>query len=509
MARPGTRGPRQRAARLRRAAGLRREARGRRAAQRRRALTASAAAEFNRAALMVRPAAAAARQPAGHTPPGPFRPGVWRSPLRGLWLTSVLGVVLLAGLTILAVTGLLSYAAYDPLLPGNDQTPGAGLLRFYMFSWPTHPSWLYRVDQGVHITLGLALLPVVLAKLWSVLPRLFAWPPVRSLAQILERVSLIMLVGGVLFEFATGILNIQNYYVFPFSFYTAHLYGAWVFIAGFVIHVALKFPRMVTGLRSRSLRRELRTPLAETTPEEMDTAEPGTVEPGTGGPGGGDLRAAHPRTVEGLRAAHPRAPTISRRGLLASIGGASLTLAGLVVGQSIGGWTRRTSLFGPRGLSATAPHYLPVNRTAASIGLTAADVGPGYRLTLIGARTVALTQAELLRLPQHAVELPIACVEGWSVAARWTGVRLADLARLAGMPAPAGAQVDSIQQVGAFKSAVLSAGQVANPQSLLAVTVNGHVLPWDHGYPARTIIPNAPGVHNTKWVSKITFLKQV
>ena len=125
----------------------------------------------------------------------------------------------------------------------------------------------------------------------------------------------------------------------------------------------------------------------------------------------------------------------------------------------------------------TAPHYLPVNRTAASIGLTAADVGPGYRSTLIGARTVTLTQAELLRLPQHAVELPIACVEGWSVAARWTGVRLADLARLAGMPALAGAQVDSIQQVGAFKSAVLSAGQVADPQSLLAVTVNGHVLP--------------------------------
>jgi DMSO/TMAO reductase YedYZ molybdopterin-dependent catalytic subunit len=510
MARAGTRGPRRpRAARLRRAAQIHRDARKRRTALRRRALAASAAAEYRRAAALVRRAADAARHPAAHPPPGPFRPGTWRSPLRGLWLTSILAVVLLPGLTILAVTGLLSYAAYDPLLPGNDQTPGAGLLRFYMFSWPTHPSWLYRVDQGVHITLGLALLPVVLAKLWSVLPRLFAWPPVRSLAQILERVSLIMLVGGVLFEFATGILNIQNYYVFPFSFYTAHLYGAWVFIAGFVIHVALKFPRMVTGLRSRSLRRELRTPLAETTPEEMDTAEPDTVEPGTEGPGGGGLRAAHPRTVEGLRAAHPRAPTISRRGLLAAIGGASLTLAGLVVGQSIGGWTRRTSLFGPRGLSATAPHYLPVNRTAASIGLTAADVGPGYRLTLIGARTVTLTQAELLRLPQHAVELPIACVEGWSVAARWTGVRLADLARLAGMPAPAGAQVDSIQQVGAFKSAVLSAGQVANPLSLLAVTVNGHVLPWDHGYPARTIIPNAPGVHNTKWVSKITFLKQV
>ena len=57
------------------------------------------------------------------------------------------------------------------------------------------------------------------------------------------------------------------------------------------------------------------------------------------------------------------------------------------------------------------------------------------------------------------MELPIACVEGWSVSARWTGVRLADLARLAGMPEPAAAQVESIQQVGAFKSAVLSAAR--------------------------------------------------
>jgi DMSO/TMAO reductase YedYZ molybdopterin-dependent catalytic subunit len=480
----GLKEPRQRATQLGRAA--RRAARRQRAARRRRvfaAFAASAAAARARAATLARRAAGATRHPAAHPPPGPFRPGAWRSPLRGLWLTSVLAAVLLAGLTILTVTGLLSYAAYDPLLPGNDQTPGAGLLRFYLFAWPTHPSWLYRVDQGVHITLGLALVPVLLAKLWSVLPRLFAWPPVRSLAQVLERLSLIMLVGGVLFEFATGILNIQNYYVFPFSFYTAHLYGAWVFIAGFVIHVTLKFPRMVRGLRSRRLLRELRIPLAGTAPEDPDPA--------------------------GLRAARPAAPTISRRGLLAAVGGASLTLVGLVVGQSIGSLSRRTALFGPRGLSATAPHYLPVNRTAASIGLTAADVGPAYRLTLAGTRTVTLALEQLLALPQHAVELPIACVEGWSVSCRWTGVRLADLARLAGMPAPAAARVESIQQVGSFRAAVLSAGQVADPQALLAVTVNGHVLPWDHGYPARTIIPGAPGVHNTKWVSKITFLKQV
>jgi len=448
---------------------------GRAAHAARRAMTAvrgAAARRGNPAALL--------RAVVSRPPPGPlFKPGLWRSPLRGQWLTSLLGLVLLCGLPIVAVTGLLSYAAYDPRLPGNDETPGAPLLKFFLFSWPTHPTWLYRVDQAIHITLGLALLPVVLAKLWSVLPKLFSWPPARSPAHALERLSLVMIVGGVLFEGVTGILNIQNFYIVP-SFYTAHLYGGWVFLAGLITHVILKFPRMRAGLRSRSLRRELRTPLARTRPEDPDPA--------------------------GLRAPAPAAPTLSRRGLLAAVGGASLMLAGLEVGQSIGGWTRWTALFGPRGLSVAQSGTLPVNRTAASIGLNDADVGEAYRLTLTGARTVTLTREQVLALPQHSVVLPIACVEGWSAAASWTGVRLADLAQLAGISRPTLARVESIESVGSFRRADLAGAQVSDPRSLLALRVNGADLSRDHGYPARTIIPNAPGVHNTKWVNKITFM---
>ena len=117
-------------------------------------------------------------------PPGPFRRSFWRSPIRGPWLTSVLGLVLLASIPVVFVTGLLSYAAYNPdLSPVNDLTPGKGLLGFYLFSWPTHPVWLYRLSQGVHVTLGLALESILLFKLWSVLPKLFEWPPLRSPAQ--------------------------------------------------------------------------------------------------------------------------------------------------------------------------------------------------------------------------------------------------------------------------------------------------------------------------------------
>ena len=202
-------------------------------------------------------------------PPGVKAIPRWRSPLRGLWLTSVFGSVLLATLPIVIITGLLSYIAYGPQF--GQAIPGdVGWLKLPTFDWPTDPSWLYRLNQGLHVGLGLILIPIVLAKLWSVIPRLFAWPPSRSIAQVLERISLLMLVGGILFEIITGVLNIQYDYIFGFSFYTAHYYGAWVFIAGFLIHIAIKIPRMWTGLRSMSMRDVLRTNRADTTPEPFE-----------------------------------------------------------------------------------------------------------------------------------------------------------------------------------------------------------------------------------------------
>jgi DMSO/TMAO reductase YedYZ molybdopterin-dependent catalytic subunit len=118
----------------------------------------------------------------------------------------MLGSVLLVTLPIVILTGLLSYSAYAPQL-GQAIPVDVGWLRLPVFDWPTDPSWLYRLTQGVHVGLGLVLIPVVLAKLWSVMPRLFRWPPATSTAQLLERVSLIMLVGGILFEIVTGVLN--------------------------------------------------------------------------------------------------------------------------------------------------------------------------------------------------------------------------------------------------------------------------------------------------------------
>ncbi len=419
-------------------------------------------------------------------PPGPFRRSFWRSPVRGPWLTSVLGLVLLASIPVLFATGLLSYAAYNPdLSPVNDLTPGKGPLGFYLFSWPTHPVWLYQLNQGVHVTLGVTLVPVLLFKLWSVLPKLFEWPPLRSPAHLLERGSLFLLVGGAVFEFATGILNIQTWYKFPGSFYPLHFYGGWVFIAGLIMHVAVKLPVMVRALRSRSFRQEMRTGLAQTRPEPPEAGY--------------------------LVATEPAEPTISRRGMLAFAGAGSALVALLTVGQSAGGPLRRLALLAPRGQDPGRPDDFQVNQTAASAGIRQAQAGDSWRLAVAGDRRpgrppVTLSRGDLLGMEQHTASLPIACVEGWSTDNQaWAGVRLRDLARLAGVNRPSSALVQSIERGGAFSQVVLSAGQVANPDSLLALRVNGSDLTPDHGYPARVILPASPGVHNTKWVASVTF----
>ncbi|RJO70164.1 hypothetical protein D5S18_29475 [Nocardia panacis] len=406
----------------------------------------------------------------------------WRSPLRGPWLTSVFGSVLLVGLSIVVLTGLLSYIAYGPQLGQAIPSPVRGL-GLPTFDWPTRPSWLYRLTQGLHVGMGLALVPVVAAKLWSVIPRLFARPPVRSVAEAIERVSLVLLVGGVLFEIATGILNIQYDYIFGFSFYTAHYFGAWVFIAGFVAHVAIKLPRMITALRSRSLWAVLRTSRADTEPEPAD--------------------------ADGLVATDPAEPTMSRRGALALVGGGVLFVVVLSAGQTLGGFTRRAALLLPRGGGeGHDANDFQINRTAAAARIATADVDDSWTLSLLGGpAAVRLGRGELLAMPQHVARLPIACVEGWSTVQTWTGVRLSDLARHAGVEQPLSAVVTSLERDGAFNRALLQANQVLDSDALLALRVNGADLSLDHGYPARIIVPAMPGVHNTKWVSSIEFRK--
>jgi DMSO/TMAO reductase YedYZ molybdopterin-dependent catalytic subunit len=390
----------------------------------------------------------------------PFRPEFWKSPLRGRGLTALLGSILLVLVTLVAVTGFLSHAAYQPDLGRNALVdPDVPFTTF--FDWPTGPSWLYALTQGIHVNAGLVTIPVVLAKLWSVIPRLFQWPPARTPAEGIERAAVALLVASTGFLLATGVANIQYWYVFDFDFVKAHYYAAVVFVAALAVHLVVKIPVVVRVYRTR---REL----------------------------AGD---------DHLVAPAPDPATISRRGLLAAVGGGSLALLVANVGESIGGPLRATAFLAPRRSGG-----FPVNKTAAGAKVTEGMVGASYRLVLRGGpRELRLSRDELLALPQVTHALTLGCVEGWSTRQTWTGIPLAELARRAGIADPRELLVESLQPAGILRQATLAAGQVADSRSLLALRVNREELTMDHGYPARIIVPGLPGVHNTKWVAALTF----
>jgi hypothetical protein len=252
------------------------------------------------------------------------------------------------------------------------------------------------------------------------------------------------------------------------------------------LHVCVKLPVVVRAYRERGWLRPLRENLLGT--------------------------RAEPAAAGGLAPVAPAAPTLSRRGFMGIVGGASLTLLVLNLGETVGGPLRRLALLAPRGrLFGTGPNDFQVNRTAASVGVGESLIGPSWRLSVVhrAGRTVSLSRSQLMAMPQHTYELPIACVEGWSTTQRWTGVRVSDLAALVGAPSDALVHVESIQPAGPFRHADLSAAQVRDPRTLLALCVNGVALSADHGYPARLVLPDQPGVHCTKWVGSMTFYATV
>lgn len=366
------------------------------------------------------------------------RPGGFTSPLRSARLTSHLGLALAVAFALCFATGLLSHLVQHP--------PS-------WFWWPSRPVGLYRVSQGVHVVTGLAAVPLLGAKLWSVYPRLFAWPPVRSLAHAVERASIAVLVAASLFQLVSGVLNVSRWYApMPFFFTAGHYWVAWLAVGAVLCHVGVQLP---------VIRRALREP-------SVDRFD------------------------------------VSRRRLLATVGAAAGVITVATAGQTVG-WLSGVSVLAPR-VPTTGPQGLPVNKTALGAGVSERALDPAYQLIVsAGSRQVALTLDQLHALPQHTAVLPITCVEGWSADATWTGVRLRDLVMLVGGdPANAEVDVESLETHGRYRRSTVAAPHTRDPSTLVALGVNGARLHPDHGYPARLIAPNRPGVLQTKWIARLT-----
>eukprot|EP00980_Cylindrotheca_fusiformis_P014432 scaffold3844_cov105-Cylindrotheca_fusiformis.AAC.8 len=94
--------------------------------------------------------------------------------------------------------------------------------------------------------------------------------------------------------------------------------------------------------------------------------------------------------------------------------------------------------------------------------------------------------------------------------AKWTGVRLSDLLKQSGLEDAIDAQENhGLHHVRMHAldgmSASVAIEKVMNPYGdcILAYEMNDTILPRDHGYPLRVIVPGYAGVRNVKWVNRI------
>lgn len=391
------------------------------------------------------PVAFVAKRLEARRPPGPFREGAFTSALHDERVAARLGVALgIAFLTCFA-TGLVSHFAQHPLDVGFLSTPAS-------------PGWLYRITQGVHVATGIASIPLLLLKLWTVYPLLFAWPPAKNVAHATERLFVGALVSLAIFQLFSGLANTTRWYPWEFNFVVTHFWTSWMLIGVLLIHI---------GAKLRQTRRVLRTPLQAS----GDPVAPAGV--------------------------------LTRRGLLWTAGAAVGAVTVTTIGQTLRP-AKELAALAPR-VPDVGPQGIPVNRTAGGAGVLQTARDAGWRLRIEGAvpRALSLSLADLRAMPQHEAELVITCVEGWSAGARWSGVRVADLLERAGAARGAEVVVASLQTRGSYRTSALNTIVAGHQDTLLALDINGEPLHIDHGFPCRLIAPNRPGVMQTKWVTML------
>ena len=127
-----------------------------------------------------------------------------------------------------------------------------------------------------------------------------------------------------------------------------------------------------------------------------------------------------------------------------------------------------------------------------------------WRLAVDGmvARPASFSLAELKSFPHSTQITFIACEEGWSYVAEWSGVPLAHLLNLVGALPQARYIVYRSIQPDWWDS--IDMADALHPQTLLTLRMNGGELPVPFGGPLRLRVPRQLGYKNVKYITSLT-----
>lgn len=159
-----------------------------------------------------------------------------------------------------------------------------------------------------------------------------------------------------------------------------------------------------------------------------------------------------------------------------------------------------------------------------------------YRLRIEGdgvEREIELTLKDIMNLPSVSIPRNVECGGNWRSfydrvqgrpasggqwgsggisLAYWTGTPLSEVLKLAGVKddavdvLPIG--LDDLASEGGFQRH-MSLDKALQSDTILAYRMNGEVLPADHGFPLRAIVPGWVGSNSIKWLGRIVVSTKV
>ncbi len=127
-----------------------------------------------------------------------------------------------------------------------------------------------------------------------------------------------------------------------------------------------------------------------------------------------------------------------------------------------------------------------------------------WRLAVDGmvARPASFSLAELKTFPSRTEITLIACEEGWSYIAEWSGVPVAHILNLVGALSQARYVVYRSFQPDWWDS--IDMADALHPQTLVTLGMNGGDLPVPFGGPLRLRVPRQLGYKNVKYITRLT-----
>ncbi|MFM2289187.1 MAG: hypothetical protein RL684_2330 [Pseudomonadota bacterium] len=126
-----------------------------------------------------------------------------------------------------------------------------------------------------------------------------------------------------------------------------------------------------------------------------------------------------------------------------------------------------------------------------------------WRLTVEGMvdRPAAFSLEQLKSYPSRSQITQLACEEGWSYVAQWTGVPLSHVLEVAGIQPKARYVVYFSIEPDWWDS--IDMGDALHPQTYLAYGMNGGELPVGNGGPLRMRVPRQLGYKSVKFINRL------